>query len=67
MKYPALTKAEVSRLNRGRCADCTNQLVEGPSGGGSINHYCVDQKNCGSKFNLSLSWERISIAAPNAR
>lgn len=64
MNYPELTTKEISALNRNRCPDCSSQLMEGPHGGGSINHYC-SQSGCGSKFNLAVSWERISIPSPN--
>jgi hypothetical protein len=66
MPYPMLTEKEVAALNRGHCADCSSSLVEGPSGGGSINYYC-SQRGCGSKFNLAVSWERISEPSPNER
>jgi hypothetical protein len=65
-KYPKLTDDEVKTLNRDRCADCSSLLVDGPSGGGSQNYYC-SQSRCGSKFNVSLSWERISAPSPNER
>lgn len=65
MSYPKLSKAEVTLLNRMRCPDCRTGLIDGPSGGGSQNYYCGNPKNCGSKFNVSLSWERISAPAPN--
>lgn len=65
MTYPTLTDAEIKILNRDRCPDCRHRLVEGPCGGGSINHYCGATKHCGSKFNLSVSWERISSPSPN--
>ncbi len=64
MKYPVLTEKEISALNRDRCPDCSARLAEGPQGGGSINHYC-SQSGCGSKFNLAISWERISEPSPN--
>jgi hypothetical protein len=64
--FPALTEEDIKRLNRHRCADCSAQLTEGPHGGGSINYHC-SQGRCGSRFNLSIGWERISEPSPNER
>lgn len=66
MKYPALTQIETVALNRHRCPDCSAALADGPCGGGSINYLCT-QRGCGSKFNLAVSWERISEPSPNER
>ena len=53
-----------------KCPDCeTGGLDEGPHGGNSVNYFC-NNKECGSKFNLSFFgkklWfgERISDAQP---
>lgn len=50
------------------CPDCdTENVVEGPSGGLSINRYCLNPE-CGSRFNDMgpFGWERITDAKPNA-
>jgi hypothetical protein len=49
------------------CPDCTTgPVVEGPSGGLSINRYCINP-DCGSRFNDMgpFGWERISDRSPN--
>lgn len=49
------------------CPDCdVGPVIEGPSGGLSINRYCINPK-CGSRFNDigPFGWERISNARPN--
>lgn len=63
MKYPELTAKENALLADGKCADCEGLLYEGPCGGGSINYLCGNDR-CGSKFNMALSWERISQPSP---
>ncbi len=65
MPYPKLSEDEILDLNRERCPDCKAKLIDEPSGGGSQNYYCSQPRFCGSKFNMSLSWERISEPAPN--
>jgi hypothetical protein len=63
MRYPELTDKEITRLDATKCADCDANIYEGPCGGGSINYQCGNER-CGSKFNYSLSWERISQPSP---
>lgn len=66
MKHSNLTEKETAALNRGRCCDCSSLLVDGPCGSGSMNYYC-SQKGCGSRFNMSMEWERISEPSPYDR
>ena len=44
-----LTKEQRIKLWQGKCADCNGILLEGPSGGASINYKC---DTCGHKFNV---------------
>lgn len=50
------------------CPDCNvGELLEGPSGGLSINRYCTNT-DCGSRFNDDMfGWERISAARPSRK
>lgn len=62
-KFERLDKEESVRFYTTKgscytCPDCFNTLVEGPSGGLSINYYC---NHCGSRFNETFnSVERIN-------
>lgn len=63
-----LTEDEMKVVyDKENCPDCeVGPLVEGPSGGLSINRYCIN-KDCGSRFNDMgpFGWERISARSPN--
>ena len=63
MPHPVLTEADVAKLNDSQCPDCDGLIYEGPCGGGSINYVCGNER-CGSRFNMALSWERISEISP---
>lgn len=65
MTFPKLSESETAILVGGRCPDCNNPLLKGPEGGGSMNFLCGAHATCGSKYNFSLEWERIS--EPNPR
>lgn len=64
MAYPKLTETENATLVGGRCPDCNNPLLKGPEGGGSMNFLCAATATCGSVFNFSLDWERVSEPGP---
>lgn len=61
------TKEEAYLVQTGKCCDCEEMLADGPSGGLSINMYCLNPK-CGSRFNDMgpFGVERISDAQPDA-
>lgn len=63
-----LTQDELAYIAKNlSCPDCHfGGLTEGPSGGLSVNRYCVNPE-CGSRFNdqFVFGWQRISDASPN--
>lgn len=63
MRYPELTEKETQSLDANKCPDCEGLLYEGSHGGGSINWLCGSER-CGSRFNYSLYWERVSRPSP---
>lgn len=64
-KGEKLSESELVLLQRGHCPDCLEKVVEGPSGGMSINFYCGSE-DCGSRFNDMgpFGADRISDASP---
>lgn len=54
-----LSPSEELKFYKGLCPDCSNResMLEGPSGGGSINVLC---KNCHSEFCVGIGVMRIS-------
>jgi hypothetical protein len=58
---------ESAKAGQPACPDCGRApLLEGPSGGLSVNVYCGNDE-CGSRFNDmgAFGWERITDASPN--
>jgi hypothetical protein len=65
-----LSDGEADVLEEGGCPDCGHrQLIQGPSGGFSVNVYCADEQNCGSRFNVMgpFGIERITDASPKKK
>jgi len=57
-----LTPQEFAIIGQCLCPDCGSKLLKGPEGGGSVNVYCANDKDCGSRYNL-MGWigaERIN-------
>jgi hypothetical protein len=61
-----LTPEKTDVFRTGYCPDCGTRLLEGPSGGGSINYYCGNESTCGSRFNDTgpFGVERLTSPSP---
>lgn len=64
--YERCSEAEAGMVALQKCPDCYGPLAQGPSGGLSINFWCLTPM-CGSGFNdmFVFGVQRISDARPN--